>query len=85
MNWQLKIFLVLNGVPDPIDPKELREFLERFGVANKFEPERLPVGLSWGYAARAWLQDLRKEALSELTLAVATIGALAAIVAALHR
>jgi hypothetical protein len=77
----LKIFLLLNGVPDLDDTSRLRELLQRFGLERRFESGRL-AGVPWGDAASKWLEERRNEAIFEFTLIVATIGALAAIVAA---
>jgi hypothetical protein len=80
-HFGLKIFLLLNGVPDPDDTSRLRELLEQFDLASRFQPACL-VGVPWADAASKWLEERRNEAISELTLIAAVIAMLAAIVAA---
>ena len=78
---RLKLFLLFRSVPnDDIKPREL---LERFGLIERFTPYVAGGrGALRGDEAREWLERRRNEAMSELTLAVATIAMLAAIVAA---
>jgi hypothetical protein len=80
-HFGLKMFLLLNGVPDSEDTSRLRELLDQFGLASRFQPARL-VGVPWADAASKWLEERRNEAISELTLAAAIIAMLAAIVGA---
>ena len=81
--FQLKLILLFRSVPK--DDIKLRELLERFGLIERFTPYvaggRGPLRSD---EAREWLQTRRNEAIAELTLAVATIAMLAAIVAAVR-
>ena len=84
---RLKLILLFRSVPN--DDIKLRELLERFGLIERFTPyvaggavgSRGPLR---GDEAREWLERRRNEAIAELTLAVATIAMLAAIVAAVR-
>ena len=80
---RLKLILVFRAVPN--DDIELRELLERFGLIERFTPYVCGGrGAVRGDEAREWLERRRNEAIAELTLAVATIAMLAAIVAAVR-
>ena len=80
---RLKLTLLFLSVPN--DDIKLRELLERFGLIERFTPY-----VSGGRGsirsdeAREWLDKRRNEAIAEVTLAVATIAMLAAIVAAVR-
>jgi hypothetical protein len=64
---------------------QLRGLLERFGLIERFTPYVAGGrGALRGDEAREWLERRRNEAIAELTLAVATIAMLAAIVAAVR-
>ena len=83
---QLKLILLLRSVPH--DDIKLRELLNKVGLIERFTPylsggpgHRGPVRSE---EAREWLERRRNEAIAELTLAVATIAMLAAIVAAVR-
>jgi hypothetical protein len=78
---RLKLILVLRSVPN--DDIKLRELLERFGLIERFTPYIAGGrGALRADEAREWLERRRNEAIAEVTLAVATIAMLAAIVAA---
>ena len=80
---RLKLILVFRSVPN--DDIELRELLKRFGLIERFTPYVSGGrGAVRGDEAREWLERRRNEAIAELTLAVATIAMLAAIVAAVR-
>jgi len=83
---QLKLILLFRSVPN--DDIKLRELLKKAGFIERFTPYlggapggRGPVRSE---EAREWLEKRRNEAIAELTLAVATIAMLAAIVAAVR-
>jgi hypothetical protein len=80
---RLKLILLFRSVPN--DDIKLRELLERFGLIERFTPYVAGGrGALRGDEAREWLERRRNEAIAELTLAVATIAMLAAIVAAVR-
>jgi hypothetical protein len=65
---------------------KLRALLERFGLIERFTPcVAGGRGALRGEEAREWLERRRNEAIAQLTLAVATIAMLSAIVAAMRR
>jgi hypothetical protein len=81
---QLKLILLFRSVHT--NDIELRKLLQKAGLIERFTPYlggapggRGPVRSE---EAREWLEKRRNEAIAELTLAVATIAMLAAIVAA---
>ena len=83
---QFKLILLFRSVPN--DDIKLRELLNKVGLIERFTPYlggapggRGPVRSE---EAREWLERRRNEAIAELTLAVATIAMLAAIVAAVR-
>jgi hypothetical protein len=83
---QLKLILLVRSIPT--NDIELRELLKKSGFIERFTPylggapgSRGPVRSE---EAREWLERRRNEAIAELTLAVATIAMLAAIVAAVR-
>ena len=84
---QLKVILLFRSIPN--DDIKLRELLERFGLLERFTPyvagnavgSRGPLRSD---EAKEWLERRRNEAIAELTLAVAIIAMLAAIVAAVR-
>jgi hypothetical protein len=83
---QLKLILLVRSIPT--NDIELRELLKKAGLIERFTPylggapgNRGPVRSE---EAREWLERRRNEAIAELTLAVATIAMLAAIVAAVR-
>ena len=80
---QLKLILLFRSFP--IDDITLRELLDKFGLIERFTPYvaggRGPLRSD---EAREWLERRRNEAIAEVTLAVATIAMLAAIVAAVR-
>jgi hypothetical protein len=80
---QLKLILLFRS---PHDDIELRDLLKKANLIERFTPylggapgNRGPVRSE---EARDWLERRRNEAIAELTLAVATIGMLAAILGA---
>ena len=80
---RLKLILLFRSVPN--DDIKLRELLERFGLIERFTPYVSGGrGSIRGDEAREWLTGRRNEAISEVTLVVATIAMLAAIVAAVR-
>ena len=80
---RLKLILLFRSVPS--DNIKLRELLERFGLIERFTPYIAGGrGALQGDEAKEWLERRRNEAIAELTLAVATIAMLAAIVAAVR-
>jgi hypothetical protein len=83
---QLKLILLLRSIPN--DDIKLRELLNKVGLIERFTPYLGGAAGSRGPVrsgeAREWLGRRRDEAIAELTLAVATIGTLAAIVAAVR-
>jgi hypothetical protein len=80
---RLKLILLFRSVPN--DDIKLRELLERFGFIQRFTPYVAGGrGALRSDEAREWLEGRRREVISELTLAVATIAMLAAIVAAVR-
>jgi hypothetical protein len=80
---RLKLILLFRSIPN--DDIKLRELLERFGLIERFTPYVSGGrGALRGDEAREWLERRRNEAIAEVTLAVATIAMLAAIVAALR-
>jgi hypothetical protein len=83
---QLKLILLFRSVPT--DDIKLRELLNKVGLIERFTPYLSGAPGSRGPVrseeAREWLEKRRNEAIAELTLAVATIGALAAIVGAVR-
>jgi hypothetical protein len=81
---RLKLILVFRSVPN--DDIELRELLERFGLIERFTPYVSGGrGAVRGDEARSWLTERRNEAIAEVTLVVAAVAMLAAIVAAVRR
>ncbi len=84
---QLKLILLFRSVPN--DDIALRGLLDRFHLIERFTPY-VAGGLAGARGplrsdeAREWLEKRRNEAIAELTLAVATIAMLAAIVAAVR-
>jgi hypothetical protein len=83
---QLKLILLVRSIPT--NDIELRELLTKAGLIERFTPylggapgSRGPVRSE---EAREWLERRRNEAIAELTLAVATIAMLAAVVAAVR-
>jgi hypothetical protein len=83
---QLKLILLIHSIPT--NDIELRELLKNAGLIERFTPylsgapgNRGPVRSE---EAKEWLEKRRNEAIAELTLAVATIAMLAAIVAAVR-
>jgi hypothetical protein len=81
---RLKLILLFRSVPN--DDVKLRELLERFGLIERFTPYVAGGrGALRSDEAKEWLEKRRNEAVAELTLAVATIAMLAAIVAAVRR
>ncbi len=83
---QLKLILLIRSVPS--NDIELRELLKKAGLIELFTPYlggapggRGPVRSE---EAREWLERRRNEAIAEVTLVVATIAMLAAIVAAVR-
>jgi hypothetical protein len=80
---RLKLILLLRSVPN--DDIKLRELLERFGLIERFTPYVAGGrGALRADEARGWLEGRRNEAIAEVTLAVATLAMLAAIVAAVR-
>jgi hypothetical protein len=83
---QLKLILLFRSIPH--DDIKLRELLNKVGLIERFTPYLSGAPGSRGPVrseeAREWLGRRRNEVIAELTLAVATIGALAAIVAAVR-
>jgi hypothetical protein len=83
---QLKLILLFGSFPT--DDIKLRELLNKVGLLERFTPYLSGAPGSRGPVrseeAREWLEKRRNEAIAELTLAVATIGALAAIVGAVR-
>ena len=78
--------LILRFRSGPNDDSKLRELIERFGLIERFTPYVAGGrGALRGDEAREWLERRRNGAIAELTLAVATIAMLAAIVAAVRR
>jgi hypothetical protein len=82
----LKLILLVRSIPT--NDIELRELLKKAGLIERFTPylggapgSRGPVRSE---EAREWLERRRNEGIAELTLAVATIAMLAAIVAAVR-
>ena len=82
---QLKLILLVRSIPT--NDIELRELLKKASLIERFTPYVAGGGrgLLRGDEAREWLERRRNEAIAELTLAVATIAMLAAIVAAVRR
>jgi hypothetical protein len=75
--------LLFRSVPN--DDIKLRELLERFGLIERFTPYVAGGrGALRGDEAKKWLEKRRNEAIAELTLAVATVAMLAAIIAAVR-
>jgi hypothetical protein len=80
---RLKLILLLRSVPN--DDIKLRELLGRFGLIGRFTPYVAGGrGALRADEAREWLERRRNEAIAEVTLAVATIAMLSAIVAAVR-
>ena len=80
---QLKLILLFRSVPN--DDIILRELLDKFGLIQRFTPYVAGGrGALRSDEAREWLERRRNEAIAELTLAVATIAMLAALVAAVR-
>jgi hypothetical protein len=80
---QLKLFLLFRSVPN--DDITLRQLLDKFGLIERFTPYVAGGrGALRNGEAREWLEKRRNEAIAEVTLAVATIAMLAAIVAAVR-
>jgi hypothetical protein len=82
---QLKLTLLVRPIPN--NDIELRELLTKAGLIERFTPYVAGGrrGLLRSDEAKEWLERRRNEAIAELTLAVATIAMLAAIVAAVRR
>jgi hypothetical protein len=82
---QLKLILLVRSIPN--NDIELRKLLNKAGLIERFTPYVAGGrrGLLRSDEAREWLERRRNEAIAELTLAVATIAMLAAIVAAARR
>ena len=84
---QLKLILLFRPIPN--DDIKLRELLNKVGLIERFTPY-VAGGPAGGRGplrsdeAREWLERRRNEAIAEVTLAVATIAMLAAIVAAVR-
>jgi hypothetical protein len=77
---QLKIFLLLNGVPD--ETSDLQRALERFKLnRSRFTQVDVPRA----DAARVWQEARRNEAIAELTLGAAVVAMVAAVIACLRR
>lgn len=79
---RLKLILLFRSVPN--DDIKLRELLERFGLIERFTPYVAGGRGALRDEAREWLERRRNEAIAELTLAIAIIAMLAAIVAAVR-
>jgi hypothetical protein len=80
----LKLILLFRSVPN--DDVKLREFLERFGLIERFTPYVAGGrGAVRGDEAKNWLTERRNEAIAEVTLVVAAVAMVAAIVAAVRR
>ena len=81
---RLKLILLLRSVPN--DDIELRELLERFGLIERFTPYVSGGGRGAlrGDEAKEWLETRRNEAIAEVTLVVAAVAMVAAIVAAVR-
>ena len=80
---RLELFLLFRSVPN--DDIRLRELLDWFGLIERFTPYVAGGrGALRGDEAREWLERRRNEAIAEVTLVVATIAMLAAIVAAVR-
>jgi len=80
---QLKLILLFRSVPN--DDIILRELLDKFGLIQRFTPYVAGGrGALRSDEAREWLERRRNEAIAEVTLVVATIAMLAAIVAAVR-
>jgi len=81
---QFKLILLVRSIPN--NDIELRELLKKASLIERFTPYVAGGrGLLRGDEAREWLERRRNQAIAELTLAVATIAMLAAIVAAVRR
>jgi hypothetical protein len=82
--FHLKLILLFRSVPN--DDLKLRELLERFGLIERFTPYVAGGrGAVRADEARIWLTERRNEAIAEVTLAVAAVAMVAAIVAAVRR
>jgi hypothetical protein len=82
--FHLKLILLFRFVPN--DDAKLRELLERFGLIERFTPYVAGGrGAVRADEARIWLTERRNEAIAEVTLAVAAVAMVAAIVAAVRR
>jgi hypothetical protein len=70
----------------PNDDIKLRELLDKFGLIDRFTPYVAGGGRGplRGEEAREWLERRRNGAIAQLTLAVAAIAMVAAIVAAVR-
>jgi hypothetical protein len=83
---QLTLILLFRSVPH--DDIKLRELLNKVGLIERFTPYLRGAPGSRGPVrneeAREWLRRRRNEGIAELTLAVATIAMLAAIVGAVR-
>jgi hypothetical protein len=80
---RLKLILLFRSVPN--DDIKLRELMERFDLIERFTPYVAGGrGAVRGDEAREWLTARRNEVIAEVTLVVATIAMLAAIVAAVR-
>jgi hypothetical protein len=80
----LKLILLFRSVPN--DDVKLRELLEKFGLIERFTPYVAGGrGAVRGDEARNWLTERRNEAIAEITLVVAAVAMVAAIVAAVRR
>ena len=80
---RLRLILLFRSVPN--DDIKLRELLERFGLIERFTPYVAGGrGALRSDEAKEWLEKRRNEAIAELTLAVATVAMLAAIIAAVR-
>ena len=80
----LKLILLVRSIPT--NDIELRELLKKAGLIERFTPYVAGGGRGplRGEEAREWLERRRNEAIAELTLAVAAIAMVAAIVAAVR-
>jgi hypothetical protein len=80
---RLKLILLFRSVPN--DDIKLRELLNKFRLIERFTPYVAGGrGTLRSEEAREWLERRRNEVIAELTLAVAAIAMIAAIVAAVR-
>jgi hypothetical protein len=76
--------LLVRAIPE--GDQELRDLLSKFGLLERFTPYIAGGrGAIRGEETREWLNDLRNEAVAELTLLVSAVAMIAAIVAAVRR